>query len=486
MFRLAVCLFALLAATVAAQPSKLWDSTYGGSDVEFVECGAKMSDDAFVISGYSQSFGAPADVYVVKIDLNGNTVWSNTFGAGWYDYTRGIAESHDNQVVVAGMHELSAGANRLAWLFKTDASGAIDWQKNYYGAQSLWMGGLCATADSGFALAGWTSTAGSSDDAWLIKTNAAGDSLWSTTFGRTGVDRPYCLMQHDDGGYMIGGVSGSYGGGYYYLWIVRTNDVGDTLWTRFYGNSTASEQNPVMCRAQDGNYIFGCTSKHPTRGDLLPYFVKITPAGDTVWTKWVLYGGPAWLGSIYTSPDHGYLIGGSRSLAGVSSQMMVTKLNADFDSVWTVYTGGSGSEQAVFVHEASTREIVAIGQWDLSQTTSQYYAAKWQASILDVDDNTPIGELPDGYVLKANYPNPFNPVTTIDFSLPERTEVSIDIFNVQGQLVKRLFDGYMPAGDYSVTWNGRDQDGDPVATGVYLYRLTAGDHSQTRKMILLK
>ncbi len=89
--------------------------------------------------------------------------------------------------------------------------------------------------------------------------------------------------------------------------------------------------------------------------------------------------------------------------------------------------------------------------------------------------------------LDQNYPNPFNPQTTIAFSLKQRGRVRIDVFNVAGQLVKTLLDETRAPGSYSdVHWDGRDAVGSPVASGIYLYRLTTNDYQQAKKMILLK
>ncbi len=88
---------------------------------------------------------------------------------------------------------------------------------------------------------------------------------------------------------------------------------------------------------------------------------------------------------------------------------------------------------------------------------------------------------PKSFTLKANYPNPFNPATTINFNLTAGANVNLSIYDVNGKLVETLVDGYREAGDYTSTWNGSN-----VASGTYLYRLTVDGQSITRKMTLLK
>jgi hypothetical protein len=95
-------------------------------------------------------------------------------------------------------------------------------------------------------------------------------------------------------------------------------------------------------------------------------------------------------------------------------------------------------------------------------------------------------ELPTGFELSQNYPNPFNPETTIEFALPAAARVELTVFNVLGQQVNTLISGDCPAGVNRIVWNGTDQGGQAAASGIYLYRLSAGETVLTRKMMLLK
>lgn len=99
----------------------------------------------------------------------------------------------------------------------------------------------------------------------------------------------------------------------------------------------------------------------------------------------------------------------------------------------------------------------------------------------DIDDNDPGSNLPDNFVLQQNYPNPFNPTTEINFALPTVSQVKLEIFNIEGKRVALLIEDKLSAGEHSITW-----DGSAVASGIYLYKLSAGDFVETKKMVLLK
>ena len=88
--------------------------------------------------------------------------------------------------------------------------------------------------------------------------------------------------------------------------------------------------------------------------------------------------------------------------------------------------------------------------------------------------------------LEQNHPNPFNPSTTIHFGLKRPSDVNLRIFDVAGRLIRVLADGQFGPGEYTRIWNGRSDSGSQVASGVYFYRMDAGEFVQTKKMVLLK
>ena len=94
--------------------------------------------------------------------------------------------------------------------------------------------------------------------------------------------------------------------------------------------------------------------------------------------------------------------------------------------------------------------------------------------------------VPEVFTLDQNYPNPFNPETTIRFDLPRSEEIDLALYSLIGQKVTSLARGHREAGTYSLRWDGRDDSGRKLASGVYLYRLTAGDRVETKKLLLLR
>jgi flagellar hook assembly protein FlgD len=94
--------------------------------------------------------------------------------------------------------------------------------------------------------------------------------------------------------------------------------------------------------------------------------------------------------------------------------------------------------------------------------------------------------IPTEFALHQNYPNPFNPVTTLNYGLPEQSMVVMTVYDLMGREVTTLVNQVQKAGYHTIRWNGTDQSGQVVSAGLYIYRITAGDYSVARKMILLK
>ncbi|MDY0127006.1 MAG: FlgD immunoglobulin-like domain containing protein [Candidatus Cloacimonadaceae bacterium] len=149
-----------------------------------------------------------------------------------------------------------------------------------------------------------------------------------------------------------------------------------------------------------------------------------------------------------------------------------------------------GDVEFVFCYEEAKRpenELRAMNlnpgrlqpQYGVAGTSYPYFEIK-----LTQDDMEDI--VPPEFSLKQNYPNPFNPSTTIRYSLPETARVHLDIYNLKGQLVKTLINSEMESGPHSVVWNGKDSNNQAVASGVYFYRISSPNNTQTKRMLLMK
>ncbi|MDD2651360.1 MAG: T9SS type A sorting domain-containing protein, partial [Candidatus Cloacimonetes bacterium] len=157
----------------------------------------------------------------------------------------------------------------------------------------------------------------------------------------------------------------------------------------------------------------------------------------------------------------------------------------EFDSpVYTFSVDPEGNTEIPIIL-APTEEGEYTGQLNITTNDSANYSFTIDVSGLcgptSTDAVTPLVTK-----LENNYPNPFNPETNIAFSLSERGQINIDIYNIKGQLVKSLVNGIMPAGRHIALWNGKDDNNKSVSSGVYFYRMQSSEYSSTKKMLLMK
>ena len=146
------------------------------------------------------------------------------------------------------------------------------------------------------------------------------------------------------------------------------------------------------------------------------------------------------------------------------------------------FTMNPGDSQAVTVKISAAQDKDRLR----SLATVRNYLDDTTGLSGGIDSNPAPPLVPEKYGLFQNYPNPFNPSTTILYNLPASSHVMLEVINSLGQRVKLLVNEIKPAGEYAVSWNGTDKNGDKVASGIYFYRLKAGEYSATRKMVLVR
>ena len=336
-----------------AQGDTLWTKTYGGPSLDWASSVQQTTDGGYIIAGNTESYGAGAcDVYLVKTNASGDTLWTRTYGGATYDEGESVQQTADGGYIIAG-NTYSSGAGVCdVYLIKTDAHGETLWTRIYGG---YWDQGFSVqqTTDGGYIVAGQTWHYYEMDyDVYLIKTNAQGDTLWTRTHGGPDYSEGgRSVRQTADGGYIIAGS----GGGNVYL--IKTNAQGDTLWTRTYGGPSWGEGHSVQ-QTSDGGFIVAGYTESFGAGDSNVYLIKTNALGDTVWTR--TYGGPSWDegNSVQQTTDGGYIIAGWTSSFGAGGRdfyLIRTDANLDVGAVEILSPSGTAESGGVYVPRAVVR-----------------------------------------------------------------------------------------------------------------------------------
>jgi hypothetical protein len=305
---------AVVCLTSVATGQTSWWRTYGGTNYDYGRSVQQTTDGGYIIAGTTFSFGAGQyDVYLIKTDAEGDTLWTRTYGGTGLDYGRSVQQTSDGGYIVAGDKE-SDGPERIeVYLIKTNASGDTLWTRTCGGTNTDGGYSVQQTSDGGYIIAGRAESFGAGNgDVYLIKTNASGDTLWTRTCGGTEYDLGYSVQQTTDGGYIITGYTYSFGAGQYDVYLIKIDASGDTLWTRTYGGSGGDIGYSVQ-QTTDGGYIitgytysFGAGA--PDSANV--YLIKTSASGDTLWTR--TCGGTNTDGgySVQQTADGAYIVAG--------------------------------------------------------------------------------------------------------------------------------------------------------------------------------
>jgi hypothetical protein len=482
----------------------VWTRTYGGTGGEFGLSVQQTSDGGYIISGKTSSFGAGSDdAYLIKTDASGDTVWTRTYGGTGSEFGNSVQQTSDGGYIVAGETTSFGAGSGDAYFIKTDASGDTVWTRTYGGTGWDDANSVQQTSDGGYIIVGDTDSFGAgSYDVYLIKTDASGDTTWTRIHGGTEGDTGWSVQQTSDGGYIIAGDTDSFGAGSYDIYLIKTDTSGDTVWTRTYGG-TGVELGASVQQTSDGGYIIGGMTNSFGAGSYDAYLIKTDASGDTVWTR--TYGGTGLDGggSVQQTSDGGYIFAGYTSSFGAGGDdFYLIRTDASGDPVWTRTYGGTGEDAGVSIQQTSTGRYIIAGYTDsfgagsydvyLIRVREHNWKAKDVKLPLPPSPGPGKGEpvvalsntVPARLVIHGSAPNPFSEGTVIRFNLPEQGDVNLSIHDVEGRLVRELVGEVRPAGSNSVVWDGRNSSGRAVQAGIYFVRLESGGRVAAGKIIV--
>jgi len=421
--------FILLLALVFILPAfsqQRWEKTYGGASGDFGRAVQQTLDGGYIVVGETHSYGANPQVYLIKTIASGDTLWTRNYWKAEHEYGWSVQQTSDTGCIVAG-GTYSPGDGWQVYLIKTNASGDTLWTRTYGRAGDDEGYSVQRTTDGGYIVAGWTNSYGNGYQVFLVKTNASGDTLWTRAYGGTGDERGYSVKQTQDGGYIIAGGTSSFGNGSQF-YLVKTTATGDTLWTRNYGGTGWEESKSVQETSDRGYIISGETDSFGNGSQI--YLVKTNTFGDTLWTR--TYGGtyPDQGYSVQQTSDWGYIIAG-RTGDYPDCQVYLVKTNASGDTLWSRNYGGTGWDWGYSVQQTSDGGYIIAGETDGFGNGYQVYLIKTDANGSSGVEENAEGRGQRLEVKITAIPNPFVSFTT----MPGHSSDRFALYDVSGRRV---------------------------------------------------
>ncbi len=377
-------LFILLAFTqINAQV--IFHKTYGGTGDDKANCVRRTQDGGYIIVGSTNSFGAGGlDVYVIRTDKYGDTVWSRTFGGIYDDIGYAVNANNDGSFIIVGTTFSFGAGQQDIYVIKINGIGDTLWTRTY-GGNNLESGNdIKQTTDGGFVIVGSTNSFGAGNsDVYIIKINALGDTTWTRTYGGTLDEVGNSIQQNGAGGYVIIGSTTSFGAGNNDIYFITTDNLGNIVNTNItYGSINGNEYGNCGKQTIDGGYILCGSTSFYGAGFNDGYVLKTDVNGTIQYQR--AFGNTSYdkIIDIQQTADLGFIaIGTTQSFGGGNSYIYLLKTDATLVLNWSKYIGGLSLNEGNSVLQAGDGGFILAG------STQSFGQGGWDIYLIKTDGN---------------------------------------------------------------------------------------------------
>jgi predicted secreted protein len=232
------------------------------------------------MTGWTNSFGAGGeDLWLVKTDSAGNMIWNRTYGGQFNDEAHGLIQTSDSGYVIAGDTTFKSG-NEDALLVKTDSTGNMQWNQTYGGSELDTTLSIVQLNDGSYVLGGYTSSFGAGlNDGWLIKADFSGIMQWNKTYGGPYDDYFYSMVHTNDGGFALAGETRVSHDGPSNFWLIKADSKGNVELNKINDGSTDNFAYSLIQTKDGGFALAGVMNTEGTSEDAL--LVKLNSTSGT-------------------------------------------------------------------------------------------------------------------------------------------------------------------------------------------------------------
>jgi hypothetical protein len=264
-----------------------WVKTYDGGVNEVPQFVQKTDDGGYIFAGLSYVGLSTSNFLVMKVDKNGLVEWERVYGGDEEDRAQEVQQTNDGGYVVTGFTEsfgsLGCCGEWDVWLIKLDEFGDMEWNETYGGAGSQHAWEVHQTSDEGYILGGQTLSPPFDYNLFLIKTDSNGSEEWNNTFNNLEEDIARSIKPTLDGGYVLAGHTGSFGGvDGRDAYLLKIDSEGNIMWDKTYGKNYLFERAFEVVATQDGGYVLGGSqgTQPVTDSEQFFYSVKTDSEGN--------------------------------------------------------------------------------------------------------------------------------------------------------------------------------------------------------------
>ncbi len=510
---------------VNANGDSLWARTYGGNGVDVLESLIAETDGGFAAAGYTIGVGDSSEILVVRSNSSGDPLWQRSYGYSFYARGYDMLRAIHGGYYVAGTVYVPTATGLFVSHLSDDGvpihafASSGSYQTEVFSALNITSNRiLVAGADSGSGL--------QSDEYYVGIYDSLGDVFLHRHYGGTSRDRCHRVIRTRDGGYLLGGTTLSFGAGDQDIWILKVDELGDSLWSRMFGGSFFDDFGGVIERANGGFLVVG-THEDENDGNFNLLFGACDASGGSFQQRFI--GGSAndEGADIVAISDHEFVVAGTTRSWGAPGRNFWLMKFADLPHIGTdraninfggAHVGDSTMRSLSVINTGAVELIVhglalpadfrATASWPqtltpgdslpleiyfipsrvgayidtlfvLSDAATGPHPARVLGSGIAVSvDELPV--LPAEIAFHPAYPNPFNVTTTINFELTWGMSAIVDITNLSGQVVATLYRGDQ-AGWHRLSWNAGGH-----SSGPYFARLTTPATTHTQKLLLVR
>lgn len=323
----------------------LWQKVYGGEEFDIGWSIVQTRDGNYLLAGETTSFGAGGmDIYLIKVDQDGNEIWSKTYGSSMDEAVSSVGQTQDGGYLLVGNsvdpndvitdpgtagYAGFAGRSNIH-VVKTDKDGNEAWSRTYESEDNVIASSGAVTPDGGCViLATIIYYPGFDNDLYLLKIDGEGNEIWARTWEEDAL-AGYAMIQTSDNNFLITGTYEISENSLSDSYLLKVDAQGNEIWMYTFGDPGLFESGQALIETSDGKYmILGSATKSLYTGETDIQLVFIDKAGELIWMKSVKSYLLAKANAILQLADGGYVITGSISTSGHTFKAILIKTDAD-------------------------------------------------------------------------------------------------------------------------------------------------------------